>query len=451
MQLRAVTVSLLPLALATFFVAVRAEAPRRLTKPSLIYTSTPRYDAMAWLRGGDSFPAGAGLMLHSGGRSRSLVPGFAASADANVSFDGASILFAGKKSASDHWQIWQMPIGGGEPRQLTSCADDCVRPFYLPQDRIVYAHRVDGGFQIEASPAGRGTPLRLTYAAGNALPTDVLHDGRILFEAAYPLGEGTTAELYTVYPDGSGLESYRCDHGDSRHSGKQDASGDIVFATDKGLARFTSALAHEVKIETPAGEFAGDTIQASGHAWVVSWRRNSTANYSLQEWNATAKSLKPIAAESGRDLVQPQLVSSREIPNRFPSALHDWDGANVLCLNVYTSKMPIASGTVKALNLYTLADHQPKLLGRAEVEPDGSFFLHVPSNQPLRIELLNGSGNAVQSEHGWFWMARGEQRVCVGCHAGPERAPENAVPQVLVKSTEPADMTHHAIASKGGR
>jgi hypothetical protein len=29
----------------------------------------------------------------------------------------------------------------------------------------------------------------------------------------------------------------------------------------------------------------------------------------------------------------------------------------------------------------------------------------------------------------------------VGCHAGPERSPENAVPQVLVKSIKPVVMT----------
>jgi len=451
MRLRAVTISLLPIAVVAFFAAVRAEAPKRIAEPSLIYTSTTRYDLLAWMHGGERFPEGATLMVHSAGRSHPLVSAFAASADASISFDGTSVLFAGKKSASDHWQIWQMPVAGGEPVQLTVCIDDCVRPFYLPQDRIVYAHRIDGAFQIETSPAARGTPLRLTYIPGNTLPTDVLHDGRILFEAAYPMGDGSNAELYTVYPDGSGVESYRCDHGNSRYAGKQNESGDIVFANDKGLARFTSALAHEVQIPTPAGEFAGDVAQASNNTWVVSWRRDITAKYSLQEWTAATKLLKPVAAEAGRDLVQPVLVRERPVPNRFPSALHNWDGANVLCLNVYTSKLAIASGSVKAVNLYTLADNKPKLLGRAEVEPDGSFFLHVPSDHPLRIELLDRSGNTLQSEHGWFWMARGEQRVCIGCHAGPERAPENAVPQVLVKSTEPADMTHHTVASQGGR
>jgi hypothetical protein len=55
--------------------------------------------------------------------------------------------------------------------------------------------------------------------------------------------------------------------------------------------------------------------------------------------------------------------------------------------------------------------------------------------------LLDAAGNSVKRETGYFWMRRGEQRVCVGCHAGPETAPENAVPQILLKSTTPADLT----------
>ncbi len=84
---------------------------------------------------------------------------------------------------------------------------------------------------------------------------------------------------------------------------------------------------------------------------------------------------------------------------------------------------------------------QPKLLGTAPVERDGSFFVHVPTEQPLQIELLDGAGKTLKREAGWFWMRRGEQRACVGCHAGPETAPENAVPMILLKSTTPADMT----------
>jgi hypothetical protein len=81
------------------------------------------------------------------------------------------------------------------------------------------------------------------------------------------------------------------------------------------------------------------------------------------------------------------------------------------------------------------------VLGTSPVEKDGSFFVQVPGDSPLKFELLNSQGNVVRKENGWMWARGGEQRICVGCHAGPERAPDNAVPQVLLRTTTPADLT----------
>jgi hypothetical protein len=56
----------------------------------------------------------------------------------------------------------------------------------------------------------------------------------------------------------------------------------------------------------------------------------------------------------------------------------------------------------------------------------------------------------VRKENGWMWARSGEQRICVGCHAGPERSPDNAVPAVLLRTTTPADLTGVPVnAAKG--
>ena len=85
--------------------------------------------------------------------------------------------------------------------------------------------------EIEGAGARAGFPL--TYMGANAVPVDVLADGRILFEAGFPLGEGATPEMFLVYSDGSGVESYRCDHpadvAGARWGGRQLKSGDVVF------------------------------------------------------------------------------------------------------------------------------------------------------------------------------------------------------------------------------
>jgi len=413
--------------------------------PAFLFTVAKRYEPLAWIRGSDRFSSGANIFLQDASGRHPLIPSFEASADPAVSFDGKKVLFAGKQKTGDHWQIWEGALDttpGGAPRRVTSCTDDCVRPFYLPDDRVVYAKKTGGRFVIEAADRAAGKTLQFAYGPGNFLPTDVLRDGRILFEATYPLGTRGTPELYTVYSDGSGVESYRCDHGQARHSGKQVASGDIVFTSSSGLGRFTSARAQGVHVAAPAGEYAGDAAETLAGDWLLAWRPDAKSNFQLKRWKPGEGSLSSVAEEQSGNVIQPALVVGRTAPKRHPSGLHDWSYANLLCLNAYTSKYKFAAGSIHSVRLYTCdSTGNEKLLGTAPMERDGSFFLQVPADQPLQIELLDSSGKTLKRQAGWFWMRRGEQRACVGCHAGPETAPENAVPMILLKSTTPADMT----------
>ena len=87
------------------------------------------------------------------------------------------------------------------------------------------------------------------------------------------------------------------------------------------------------------------------------------------------------------------------------------------------------------------ADGRTMVTGTAPVEADGSFFVKVPADKPIRFALLDAKGAVVRQEHGWFWIRRGEQRICVGCHTGPERASENRVPAVLLRTTTAFDLS----------
>lgn len=417
----------------------------------LLYTVAKVFEPLAWLHGADRFPAGAQILVSNESGRHRLVADFAASADPQASFDGHKVLFAGKTHATDRWQIWEIDLAGGTPRAITSFHDDCIRPFYLPDDRVVYARKLAGRFVIETKELSSNKTLALTYLPSNSLPTDVLRDGRVLFESSYPPGTDGNPEIYTVYSDGSGVESYRCDHGAARHSARQQTSGDVVFTTSRGLGRFASARATEIAISAPAGEYAGDVAQTPAGEWLVAWRADTKAPYQIMRWVPGAGDLKPLVSEQNENVVQPVVIGPRPAPNRHPSGLHDWPNANLLCLNAYISKYQIAAGSIHSIRLYSRDDSgHPKLLGTAPVEHDGSFFVQVPSDQPLQFEMLDASGKTLKREAGYFWMRRGEQRVCVGCHAGPETAPENAVPQILLKSTTPADMTGSNAQSSGG-
>ena len=274
----------LSLLIALFVSTTSLLASPSQTTP-IVFTAAKAFNSEAWIHGAERFPLGASLWTRDNKGQRQLFPAFAASADANVSFDGTRILFAGKKHTGDPWQIWEATSNGAQPKQVTHCKDQCVRPLYLPDSRIVFAERKSGRFVIETAPldearsgdgahspsSGQSSNINatpLTFIPGSAFPSDVLRDGRVLFEAVYPLGAGTKSELYTVYTDGSGVESYRCDHGADRHSGKQNAVGDIVFASADSLVRFTSPLAHADAISAPKGQFAGDVVQMPSGEWL---------------------------------------------------------------------------------------------------------------------------------------------------------------------------------------
>jgi hypothetical protein len=423
--------------------------------PSLpvVVTSAPAYDPLAALHGADRFPKGAQLLLVRDGKAEPLLPEFAASADASVSFDAKTVLFSGKKAATDPWQIWEVTLADHSVRHVTAGSADAVRPLHLPGRRLVFARKSAQSFQIVAADLDGNNELPLTYLAANALPADVLADGRILFEAGYPLGSGATPELFLVYSDGSGVESYRCDHGTPRWGGRQLESGDVVFTHGGSLARFTSPLAHEDRIAAPRADYAGGIAETPEEDWLVSTRASAAAPFAVKLWkraNGPAPApMTEVLARRGENLVEPVLVAPRTRPKQHPSALHDWNYANLLALDARLSREGGLKTAPASIRLETMDNAgRPVPMGTSPVEGDGSFFVKVPGDRPIRFVLLDGKGTALRQEHGWFWIRRGEQRICVGCHTGPERASENNVPAVLLRSTIPTDLT--SVKAPGG-
>lgn len=425
--------------------------PAAPLRADILVTAAPVFEPLAAFAGGERFPQGAQIERIHAGHTEPLVAGFAATADASVSFDAKTILFAGKKSATDRWQIWELSLADGKQHQVTHAAGDAIRPLYLPAGRFVYSERGAHGFVLKSArlndedkflDPGLPAEFALTSIQSSAIADDVLADGRILFESAFPLGTVGSPELYLVYSDGSGVESYRCDHGAARWAGKQIASGDVIFTHGASLARFSSPLAQEETVVAPHAEYSGAVAELAEHAWLVSARTAVTDAFALKLWKPGAPVLTSVFAERGVNLVEPVAVAPRMRPNHHPSALHPWNSANLLALDARLSRDGALGGAPAAVRVEMQnADGTAHVMGSAPVESDGSFFVKVPGNTPVRFSLLDAQGNVLRAERGWFWAAAGEQRICTGCHTGPERAPENNVPAVLLRTTIPADLT----------
>ena len=409
--------------------AVAAAHGGESTARPFLYTAAPRYDSRPGLPERARFPQGAAVILASETGRRQVAPTLWASADPAVSFDGSRILFAGKTTAAGPWQIWEAAASGGNPRLVIDCREDCTHPLYLPDRRIVYTHASATGSDIETADSSGGSRQCLTFAPGRYVTQDVLRDGRILMQSG--------GELFTVYPDGTGVESLRCDHGPVRADARQILSGDVIFRAGSRLARFTPASASQVDVVQPEWESAGPVAEIVPGEWIVSLRRSNDP-FGLYVWTQATRRAVPLEIPSGTNAIQPVLLRARALPRQFPSGLvESRKTGNLLCLDARASRTPIPDA-VAAIQVYTQdAAGRAVLLGRQNVAGDGSFYVEVPADRPLRMELLNAAGRTVRAEQGWFWMRPSEQRICVGCHTGPERSPENKVPEILLRTLVP--------------
>jgi len=393
-----------------------------LDLPPFLYTAAPRYVA-----GEERFPSGAHLVLVSHNTRREFAAGFFASADATVSYDGRRILFSARPTREDRWQIWESNVDGGNRHRVLVSAEACIRPLYLPDGRVVYTR----GSQIETITLATGKIDVLTPFPGRYLTDDVLHDGRILFE--------WDGELFTVYPDGTGVESVRCEHGPRRSGGRQVSTSDLIFGVDGGLARFTSPLTTQQKLAPASLEIAGPIAEIAPDRWLVAGRKGG--EYAIYQTGPRSARFDRVEAVQGLNAVEPVIVTAKVPPREFPSALVQTRATgNLLCLDANEAKPPI-DGKIQAVRVYTRdAAGASHVFGSTKVAADGSFYVEVPANRPIRIELLDAAGGSLRAEHNWFWMRPSEQRVCVGCHAGPERAPENRVPEILNQILTPVKM-----------
>ncbi len=136
-----------------------------------------------------------------------LTPEFAAASDPSISFDGKRIVFAGKRTLKEPWNIWEMDIDGANKRQLTRDLGNCREPEYLATSSITppdFADRVrwvtfvsdaarayrEGStepatslYAVNTEPIqGRGTVAwRTTFNLSSDFSPTALRDGRVLF------------------------------------------------------------------------------------------------------------------------------------------------------------------------------------------------------------------------------------------------------------------------------
>jgi hypothetical protein len=70
-------------------------------------------------------------------------------------------------------------------------------------------------------------------------------------------------------------------------------------------------------------------------------------------------------------------------------------------------------------------------LGTTPLHPDGSFYVEVPADVPLRFELLDEDQRVLVHETEFNYVRPGETKGCIGCHEPRHTTPSSVLPAAL--------------------
>jgi len=415
----------------------------------------------------ERFPAGSRIVRLEKATRRvaNLTPNLFSAADPRISFDGSKVLYAAKKDASAEWQIWEMNTDGTDQRQVTHCLGDCLSPTYLPRDAIAFSGEVQGGNGARVSQLFfaklDGTEVQqITFGPGDYELETVLQNGMILASARSPLVSGGETEksrnLYTLRPDGTGLAAFRCDREDRaiRSQAEELDDGSVVFVKNTtlnsevggDLAAIQRGATHN-SIMGPLSALMWSPRQLEASRLIVARRVTApaaAAKFDLYSFDFIhGKFQAPIYHDPELSSIEPAPIAAHPAPRWYWSTLRaEAKMGYFICLDasmadeVPKGRLAQIPSKVRVLAL-DAATEKESSLGEAPVERDGSFYIAVPPDRPVRFELLSPEGKVVREQKSWIWARTGEEHGCVGCHEDRAVAPENRWPLALRRFDAP--------------
>lgn len=426
--------------------------------------------------------AGRIVLVRPGGASRLLTAGFASAADPEVSFDGKSILFAGKKAATDPWCVWEMQADGTALRQVTCGKAGARQPVYQPTIYTITPTNVEPWVQVafvgenpgernEAGDAANtslwtcrtdGSALRrVTFNLSNDLDPVALPDGRMVYAAWLRSSrdpEGRVA-LVGVNADGTDYQVYAGDAG-GRVKRMPATAGDglVVFVeADRASADGAGRLA-SVKQVRPMHTYRAITTEADGRfrapaplpdgRVLVAWRAGAGSLYGIHRVDPATGAREPVFEETGWHSVQAKALVPRPAPDARSSVVREDDPQGRLFaidVGIHDLGDRLPRGVAKSLRVVegvpasAGAPAGKRLLGTIPIAADGSFQVQVPANTPVQLQLLDADGLAMRSS-AWIWVRNHAAQGCVGCHEDPERTPPNRFAKALAEPAPVLDL-----------
>jgi hypothetical protein len=381
-----------------------------------------------------------------------LSEGFHSICAPELSNGAERIIFAGQKSEGEIWQIWEMDLASLEARQVTSSAENCIDPTYLPGERILFGKqtRDAAGNTVHALFTCNmdGSELKqITFNPNDYFASYMLKDGRVLSKSKEIYPKEKEANLMVLRPDGTKAELfYQGDEGTKILSGGVETNnGKIIMieAHSKDLKAgkliaidYNRPMQSKVELsEALEGSFKSVRPQQNGRL-LVAYKSPEDETFGLYEFNSNSKVLdRQLYQDNKFNVVEAFLVEKRERPKKIPSEVNmHHDSGLLLCQDIDFSGYDHKGkdeGATKAVQIEFLGLEAS--MGKVAVEKDGSVYLKIAADTPFQIQTLDEYGNIVQGPGSWIYIRPNERRGCVGCHQGNEMVPENRQPLAVLK------------------
>jgi hypothetical protein len=407
-------------------------------------------------------------------------------ADCEVSWDGRRVIFSRRTGDSPWWHIWEINIDGTGLRQLTSGPYHDVQPAYLGDGRIVFSSSRIGlrdeyhGYHATGLTVmnGDGSDIHcIGFNLGRDNEPALLHDGRIVFSRLELFYSRLKTELtvQAVYPDGTrnvtlyGPERREFWHRITRQSGEswwgeeaprhrvlrltQPRPFDderILCATTGGLAivgpgrQREHFLPHDKRFAVTTPFPLGGRILCAA---VEKSKSDEEGNLALFVMEASTGRMTLLHHDPAAASFEARPVMARRPPPALPEDPAARGGSytsQLLCDSVNNTQieavrqrgkllrviegMPVVSRhyTHRSAHGEAWKNHvgtHARVLGTIPLAADGSFFVEVPADRLLHLQVLDSDRRVVGNQQIWMYARPGEKRGCVGCHESPDTTP----------------------------
>jgi hypothetical protein len=380
-----------------------------------------------------------------------------------ISCDGQKILFAGRKTAKDGWEVWEMNIDGTGKRQVTQGMADVCSPNYLPDGRIIFSstHHVamtphqrrdeydrDHARLAHRCNADGSNVEQISFNISSDSEFIVMGDGRVLFQSWQHHGmryhtSGASA-FFTMNPDGTGfVDFWGNQRGGFRWKQREMPDGRIVFIDstfhhcygggqlgmitpgDPNDPKTLKVLTPDVNIYNPnsaGGRYRDPYPMQDGRLMVVwsakpAWSAymnpdGAMVKYGIYWFDFENKTVgEPIYNDPKYQALNPIPIESRPVPKIIPD--HDIEygktSGTLLCLNAYVGQLDkeafIKPGQIKKI----------RIIEGFGIHDDDPFFRTFPpgvgyssfgssSNSISNFEQKRVVGEAPVAEDGSFYV-----------------------------------------------